>query len=305
MSMSKRIIYSVVLILLLSGCEQFLEVDLPGQEPKLVVNALLEPDDTLKVFLTKSNGILEGREYNDKFEPVKNANVIFSMNTGNLVKLNYLEKSSPFGTEAYYYLTNPLLKANENYTITAVSPGLSQVQSSLIYPENVPIKELTYKNLGPSGTSENYDLIEFTLKFEDLPGKNYYEIKGDFFGVSTIKANNFYQGELYPAPVNPLYKRNMWYGSGLLFNDLLLRGKDSEMVFRTTLPRNADLKVTVTLSHVSESYFLYEETAGLQSQTRDDFFSQPVLVYTNVVNGLGIFKARNSSTKILQMKFQD
>jgi len=303
--MSKRTIYSAIILLFLSGCEQFLEVELPGQEPKLVVNALLEPGDTLKVFLTKSSGILEGREYNDKFETVKNAKVSLTSGSGSPVQLNYLEKLSHFGLESFYYLKSPNLKANETYKLSAESPGFKSIESRLTLPQSVPIKELTFKNLGANGSSENYDLVEFTLKFEDLPGKNFYEIKGDFIGESTTRANSFYVGELYPIPVNPVYKRNTWYGSGLLFNDLLLNGKDSEMIFRTTLPRDANLKVTVILSHVSESYFLYEETAGLQSQTRNDFFSQPVLVYSNVLNGLGIFKARNSSTKILDILFED
>ncbi len=300
-----RFLYSILILIFLGGCEQFLEVELPGQEPKLVVNAILEPSDSLKVFLTKSIGILEGKEYTDKFEPVKNANVKLVDPEGKSFPLTYFEKNTPFGSQAFYFLLNPQLKANKNYKISAESTGFQSIKGDVTLPELVPIKEISYKNLGSNGSGADYDLVELTVKFEDLPGKNFYEINGDYFGVSTTSANSFYSGELNPSPVNPVYKRDNWFGSGVLFVDSFFDGKNAEMIFRTTLPRNADLKVTINLLHVSESYFRYEETANLQYQTRDDFFSQPVLVYSNIENGLGILKARNTSTKILEMRFVD
>jgi hypothetical protein len=280
-------------------------VELPGQEPKLVVNALLEPSDSLKVFLTKSMGILEGKEYNDNFESVKNARVNLINSEGKPTPLTYFERYTDFGTQAFYFLLNPQLKPNENYIITAESVGFQSIKGEIKIPELVPIKEVSYKNLGSSGSSVNYELVEFTVKFEDLPGKNFYEINGDFFGVSTKTANSLYSGELNPSPVNPVYKRDNGFGAGLLFVDSFFDGKNAEMVFRTKLPRNAVLKVKINLLHVSESYFRYEDTANLQNQTRDDFFSQPVLVYSNIENGLGILKARNKSTKVLEMRFLD
>lgn len=300
-----RLFPSILALIFLVGCEQFLEVELPGQEPKLVINSLLEPSDTLKVYLTKSIGILEGKEYNDQFESVKNASVNLTSSEGKRIPLTYFERNTPFETEAFYYLLNPMLMGNEKYKITAESAGFQPIKGDVTLPELVPIKEISYKNLGSNGSGANYDLVEFTVEFEDLPGKNFYEINGDYFGVSTTSVNSFYDGELNPSPVNPVYKRDTWFGSGLLFVDSFFDGKNAEMVFRTTLPRNADLKVTINLHHVSESYFRFEETANLQYQTRDDFFSQPVLVYSNIENGLGILKARNTSTKILEMRFLD
>ncbi len=302
--MIMRRFYSLFILVLFVSCEQFLEVELPDQDQKLVINALLEPADTLKVFLTKSKSVLDSESQNDKFESVKTANVTLS-SAGMTLPFTYIEKPSPFGTEAYYYLPNPNLKDSESYKITAESAGFQSAQGTVVLPESVPVKDISYKNLGQSSDLEAYDEVEITVKFEDPAGKNFYQINGEYFGISTERANFFYVGSLNPDPVNPIYRRNDWFDSGLLFNDLLLNGKDSEMVFRVTLPRNAALKVTIHLRHVSESLYLYDETASLQNQTRDDFFSQPVLVYSNVENGLGIIKARNSDTKVLEMAFLD
>ncbi|MBA4300922.1 MAG: DUF4249 domain-containing protein [Algoriphagus sp.] len=305
--MTNSIKSSIPLVLLLSviwGCEQFLEVELPGQEPRLVLNALIEPNDTIKVFLTKSRSILEGREY-DGFEYVKGGKVFLKNEAGAIFPFGFIDKSNPIESFAYYYLAGYDFKDNERYEILAESEGFKPISGEVQFPEPIAIKEISYRNLGPVESFTSQDLLEFTVKFDDLPGKNFYELKGRFYGPSTTQANSFYSGDLYPRPVNPAYQRDSWTYSGLLFDDVLLSGKDSEIVFRSTFPRDYDLEVTINLSHVSESYYRYEETVGLQNYNRGDFLSQPVLVYTNIQNGMGILKARNTDTKILKILLEN
>ncbi|WP_332912403.1 DUF4249 family protein [Algoriphagus boritolerans] len=147
--------------------------------------------------------------------------------------------------------------------------------------------------------------MEFTLKFDDLEGRNFYELTGRIVGRSTTQANSFYFSDLYPKPVNPAYERDSWTYDGILFNDILLNGKDSEIVFRVSIPKGFDLEVEFNFSHVTESYYRYEETVGLQGYNRGDFLSQPVLVYSNIQNGMGILKARNTHSKILKILLED
>lgn len=299
-----KVLFPIFLLTGLFGCEQFLEVELPGQEPRLVMNALLEPSDTVKVFLTKSRSILEGREYDD-FEIVKDAQVSLKTEAGAILPLIFVDKSNRIEQTAYYYLAGYEFTANKGYEILAESPGFQSISGAVQYPELIPIKNISYQNLGPSESLGNYDLIEFTLKFDDLPGSDFYEITGIYYGLSTTQENSAYGGDLSPRPVNPVYEREYWIQSGLLFDDILLSGNDSEMVFRATLPRDADLDVTIRLSHVSESYFLYKENVGLQNNSQGDFLSQPVLVYTNIQNGMGILKARNTDQQILKILLED
>lgn len=294
----------VILIPIFWGCEQFLEVDLPGQDPRLVMNVLLEPTDTIRVFLTKSKGILEGREY-DGFEYVKDGQVSLKTESGESLQFTFVDKSNPLEPFAYYYLAGHDFKVNEQYEIIAESPGLKEISAKVLLPEKVEIKEISYRNLGVYESFSSHDLLEFTVKFDDLPGVNFYELTGRFYGQSTTEENSFYSGDLYPRPVNPAYERDSWANRGILFNDVLLNGKDSEIVFRTSLPRNYDLDVTIELSHVSESYFRYEETVGLQDYNRGDFLSQPVLVYTNIQNGMGILKARNKDQQVIKILLED
>ncbi|SEF70846.1 DUF4249 domain-containing protein [Algoriphagus boritolerans] len=286
------------------GCEQFLEVELPGQEPRLVINSLLENSDTIRVYLTKSSGILEGNEY-DGFDYVKDGQVFLKTEDGTKIPFGFIDNSNPFESFAYYYLAGYDLKESEQYEILAESPEFKEISGQVQFPELTPIKELSYKNLGPNANSENSDLMEFTLKFDDLEGRNFYELTGRIVGRSTTQANSFYFSDLYPKPVNPAYERDSWTYDGILFNDILLNGKDSEIVFRVSIPKGFDLEVEFNFSHVTESYYRYEETVGLQGYNRGDFLSQPVLVYSNIQNGMGILKARNTHSKILKILLED
>lgn len=304
MTRVKKVLISFVLLIGLVGCEQFLEVDLSGQEPRLVVNSLLENSDTIRVYLTKSRGILEGKEY-DGFEYVKDGQVFLKTSDGSMLPFGMIDKSNPFESLSYYFLTGVDLKENEQYEILAGSAGFKNVSAQVQFPQYVPIKSISYKNLGPNSNSDTGNLLEFTLKFDDPQGRNFYELTGKIFGRSTTQENSFYSSDLNPRPVNPAYERDSWYFTGLLFDDVLLTGDDSEIVFRVSIPKGYELDVTFDLSHVSESYYRYEETVGLQDYNRGDFLSQPVLVYTNIQNGMGILKARNKDQQVLKILLED
>lgn len=301
----KTVILFVFFIPFFGGCEQFLEVELPGQEPRLVMNALLEPTDTIKVYLTKSKGILEGADH-DEFEYVKDGQVYLKTEDGSLKPFDFIDKSETYRPFAFYYLAGHDFNVNEYYEILAESPGFKEIIAKAQLPEKVAIKELTYRNLGPYESFSTHDLLEFTMKFDDPPGGvNFYELTGSFYGQSITDENSFYSGDLRPWPVNPVYERESWARTGILFNDLLLPGNDSELVFRAILPKGYNLDVTINLSHISESSYRYEETVSLQGYNRGDFLSQPVLVYTNVQNGLGILKARNKEQKVLKILLEE
>ncbi|WP_297336186.1 DUF4249 domain-containing protein [Algoriphagus sp.] len=294
----------LILFPALWSCEQFLEVGLPDQEPRLVINTLLEPTDTLKVFLTESRSVLEGRDY-DEFPIVSDAQVQLQTSGGEIFPMTFIDKSRPYEPNAYYYLSGFELKEHENYEIHAKRTGFESVVGRVQFPELVPIKNISYRNLGPSESSANFDLVEFALTFDDPPSRNFYELSGQYYGQSTSEDYSFYSGDLYPTPVNPAYESYSWFQSGIVFDDLLLTGEDSELVFTASIPRDVELEVAIRFSNVSESFIRYRQTVGLQNDTRGDILSQPVLVYSNIENGMGILQARNPNLRVLNMLLED
>lgn len=280
----------------------FLEVELPGQEPKLVLNALLEVTDTLQVFLSESRSVLEGREW-DAFKPVKNGNVFLKDKAGNTFQFDLKDRSVPWMEDFVYQLPNPGIQPGEEYEIFAEAEGYLSVSSSQTVPTFVPIKSIEYVNLGENPNGQGFDIYEITVKFDDLPGKNYYEIGGSYIGEAyyldqegdTIFYN--FNSYLYPKPVNRIFEKDYLLRPVILFSDVLLGEGESQIVFRTDIIRGIDIDVNIQLSHVSEAYYRYYDTADLQYYNRGDFLAQPVLVFNNINQGLGIFKSRSTDRK--------
>lgn len=282
-----------------------MEVELPGQEPKLVMNVLLEPSDTLKVFLTKSQGVLEGNQ-NDGFEVVENATVLFKDASGETFPLEFADKTGPFGRDAYYYLANPGVSPEQEYELIAEATGFPPINSKQRLPQKVAIKDVQFLNLGPSGHWDGADDYEIVVTFDDSPGQDYFEISGSIYGQDTLIQDgdttlHIYSSILNPEAVNPAYRKDFRIRPALLFRDVLLTGENSEIAFRTTIWREMDMDITLNLYHVTESYFTYYDTADFQVYNNGDFLSQPVLVYNNINNGLGVFMARNGDQLIFRI----
>ncbi|WP_035468457.1 DUF4249 domain-containing protein [Algoriphagus mannitolivorans] len=294
-----KILKFVFLLSVSWGCEQYLEVELPNQGPQLVLNAMMEKD-TVKVYLTKSRSVLEGREQ-EAFDLVEGARVTLTIPNGTVNSLHFEKNDTPFGEDAFYWLPVQNLESDASYLIRAESLGLDPVQGAIKYPKEVPIKELSYTTIGPDAQYLESEILEFTLSFEDLPGKNFFEVSADYFGKSVQKDNHFYFGSPLIEPVNPGYKKDFGIYSGLLFDDALFKESKAEVKFRVSVPRNAELEFSLRFSHVTESYFRYRESVALQNKVRDDVFSQPVLVYSNLNNGMGVIQARNSQVKKLKL----
>jgi hypothetical protein len=304
---NKFIKYVLPVILIATfGCEQFIEVELPGQDPRLVLNASLENKDTLKVYLTKSRGVLEKVDPNNQEHKIlENGKIVLKSQDGIVYPFVFKTRSNPFENDAHYYAVGVDLKPNAQYVITAESPGFKSVSSEVSFPEQVLIKDITYKRLGGSTNSADDELVEISVKFEDPPGANFYQISG-FITGKYIGSNDFsFISTLYPIPVNPIYDTEFSSSDVILFDDLILKGKESEIVFRTYLSKGVEWEIEIDFAHVSNSYFQYQRTSDLQNYNQGDFLSQPVLVYNNIIGGMGIFSAKNIQRKTIRLTIED
>lgn len=292
-------------ILFLWGCEQFLEVELPDQEPRLVLNALLENKDTLQVFLSRSRSVLEGGQFNNEgFAAVRNAQITLRDEEGNAFVFQPVDRSLPWFEDYFYQLPNPGLKAGHIYEITAEAPGYTSVKSTQKLPERVPITLINITDLGPAQNSEFSNTYEVSLRFNDPSGVNFYEISGSILGKNFVVTEGdttffFFADELRPDPVNRSISKDHLLRNVLLFEDVFIDTANPEVVFRIRIPANTEVEVTIVLSHVTEAYYRYYDTADLQFYNRGDFLAQPVLVFNNIQQGLGIFKARSADQRVL------
>ncbi|MBE0668678.1 MAG: DUF4249 family protein, partial [Bacteroidales bacterium] len=93
-----------------------------------------------------------------------------------------------------------------------------------------------------------------------------------------------------------MYIENRYY----LFSDELIAGKNYDLTLK--IPHSWPdpdyyefSHFNIRLESVSRELYLYLRSLSAHQQTKDNFLTEPVLVYTNIENGLGVVGARVSS----------
>lgn len=301
----------VVLISLMSiSCEKIIEIDIPESERKIVVNGLLNPDSVVKINLSRSLSILE----NNEFVYLENAQVRLSENGTDLGLLS--NTGSGFYVLSGYY-PNP----GSEYYLQVEYPGLQTVTALAELKDPVDFSEIdTTSTTDEWGGGE----LRISFDFDDPAEENFYSISVtathkvfDYFTFSYLDSLVTYpvyfsfieEGE---GIQNRLVQEGAttYFGSKAFFSDALFNGKkmDVDISISKYSFFDADtVSLDVSLEHISKPYYLYAVSSGNYDRSSGNPFAEPVSVYTNVENGLGIFSGysffRKNISIILERKW--
>jgi len=171
----------------------------------------------------------------------------------------------------------------------------------------------------PTENFDNYRFIPITVTFNDPPGDNYYEIevftvRKEVVGIDPNPDNPPYifsdedrYGMLKTFSFNPLTNSRDFDASQLRENTVLLfrdsefknQNIELEILAQYNGPANTlkqlkdvlflELEVVVALRNVTREYFLYKTSLEKYFEKEGNPFAEPVNVFTNIENGLGIF----------------
>jgi len=311
-----RYIFYVLFVFILVSCERTVDVDLPVQESKLVVYSLFTPDSTVNAALTSSIGILEDSELNfvteatvDIYEEDAFLETLTKKDFS-FLQWGWAEQIEIMGT---LFQSENTIEADKSYRLEVEAEGFESVKATTTVPEVVAIEEVSSSNLFVDfGTENGNNNVSFTVKFTDPVGENYYEIKAYSYNIyeeyeyvldSTL--NEYVQGDLISIDTfrqkvymeyNDFFSLNaLNSGQSIFINDDLFEGNTTNIKISIydIIDENGQLLVEL-VSHSKESY-LYLSSKRQQDWSREDFFSEPVFVYSNVENGYGVFGAYRSS----------
>jgi hypothetical protein len=262
-----------LLLLTNLSCETIVDVDLKEPDSKIVVNSFFSPDSVWQVRVTKSRFILSNK--ND-FDVDDKALVTIRDFNNNIVE-TLLPTVDQFNKIVYKGISKPEL--GKVYSIKVESTGNISVAATSKIPTATPIISAKIDPL------EN-NRVQVSVLFSDNPKeKNFY----------LLKVLNEYGYDLFVDAVDPTYNNNTRGTPGILFNDNLFNGRTIDFRINADSP---PIKKIVLVS-ISEEYYQYFVTKDLQQDARDDPFAQPVQLFNNIENGLGIFAGYNSSVLIL------
>ena len=299
----KTLIFTTVVTLILSSCESIIEMDIPEEPPKLVINSFFNPDSTWKVSISKSQHILDNAELKN----INDATVVIY--NGSLAPETLsLSADGIYTSES----GKPLVKTE--YRIEANAPGYDMASSSDVIPEAIPI-------ISVDTGSTIIDATKYTqlkVKFKDTPGtKNYYNLQLLARSYSYIYDQYYNLIDSMPyleaisfSSRDVVFGSDEWFDSnGASFSDELFDGDlyslilDIEKYFTLDEFSNGKYdKIYIRLKSTSAAYYSYATTFKKFKEVQGDPFAQPVQVFNNIDGGYGIFAGYSLATDSVNLK---
>lgn len=290
-----RTLTAIILITTASiflSCEKIVDnVDIPLQQPKIVVTCFISPEDSIiKAFVYLSSPIFTYSN-TDNYTPVNNAVVKISDFTN--------ERTLTYGgmSEEYYRISTaqfPVLPGN-NYRLSVSVPGYDNVEATCkvpLYP-NQSLQFLSFDSVQED--EYNWKYI-FKTEFTDFNGM------GDYYRVAGVITSVYDYGSGTPDTTqNQIYVQ---FDKEYL-SDKINDGQKFQNVFEHWMGYYMEKEYGE--KYISAEFFLlstdenyYQFHKSLSAYSGDDPFSEPVIVYSNINGGLGAFGAyRQYSVKFL------
>jgi hypothetical protein len=315
--------FSIIAILLMFGLLAACETEIPfnGTEtdPVLVVNCLPCTDSVIQANITSSRFFLSNE---NEFRVVSNATVALYVNgtflenltdlgqgmyrgqyvskEGDAVRLNvsangylpvWTETTVPYKVSGYQ-IDSTITKSESTYIVVPFgwpiqydTTGMtySDIHEYKIHFSDVPAQSNYYRLIVKQSTSAmGFEFVSYLSDFDDIVfGTKKTNMDGMFTESKQDRYNVFsdelIDGKAHTITVKALNEHNSYY----------------DRVDTTTYVH----RVIIDLQSISKDYYLYLKSLKAL-EIADPFMSEPVQIYTNVHDGLGIVGARSNQQKV-------
>ncbi len=288
--------YCMCLLLIVSGCHSLVDDGFTAYRQTPVLNAVLQPDSIIQVHLSFSVGL------NDSFPPViENAQVEIQSTEGWIELLTYAGEG--------YYVSSHCAKSEERYTCNVEIDGYATIAANTVIPSPTLINNVVFTPTA-SKDEDGLDIssVDFTIA-NDTTKRLFWEVRLIKEGMSfdwklqekIFKSQQVY---IYMSAGNDLVLQN----ESLPFT-VFLNSKMSDDFYKVVfyvpgwsigsytngmLMVNENDNYYIELRSVDESYYHYQKRYYLYSTSGGTGFgssAQSYPLYSNIENGLGVFKS--------------
>jgi hypothetical protein len=266
-------------MLTISSCEKTINISIPEESSKPVLNLLMNKDSAMLArvtFSTRLNGYQSMPEA---------TNAIIKLYENGTLK----ETLSPYLVAGRtYYRANTLPKTGATYHVTAAVPGYAEVSGSDQIPDTVNTGEMKVTYAESNGWLSSATV---TLQLHDDPAvQNYYRIRlfvlEEWVDASGIPGR--YKMQLaFEADEADLELISDDVRTDFYITDALFNGRSPRFSFKAYPGRDFQ-KMIVEISSLTYHSYNYLYSAFMAKEKNEDPLSEKVIVYNNIVNGLGI-----------------
>ncbi|MDA3927806.1 MAG: DUF4249 domain-containing protein [Prolixibacteraceae bacterium] len=336
----KNIILFFPLTFLFFSCQEEMILDESLLEPKIAVLTFLSPNNIIYIKLLHDIPVYQNGDGMNEVPDATITLYEDDQKVEELERLFYVERYrdengesiASTDTNFYFLTTGKLAQVDKTYRMEIESATYGNSSCETTIPEPVANIILKTEFEETTNNNRNYYKANFKLSFSDpADEENYYriiltEIKGQkthFVDDSldhTIYIHNSFGGNRMNTE-DPIffYEKNNAnsfvvgetdnnYG---IFTDESINGKDYELSFSASFnPDPAYIDTTngefiqyeVLLQSISKDMYYYLKSIDQQEIMYEFPFAEPIPIYTNVENGIGILGSY-SSTSVLSPSF--
>lgn len=263
----KYILFSVILLMALA-CEKVIDMEIPDRGRRPVINTFIGDGNPAQVTLQRSRHILDNSW---EYDVINNALVVFTNAAG-------IPDTLMQQTAGGSYRGVDSIRQPGTYRIQVQADGFT-VTASTVIPVAVT---LTGTDTASYSIQEQVS-FRMNLHFADPPEKNYY--------MATVRKGSS-GGEYYDLS---LYSSDLattgYFQQKLLFTDEMFNGKNA--VYKLEMDKgelwDEGDSVDLSVDLYSLSYDAYMHLITLENQYSNSPFTEPIMVYSNVKEGYGIF----------------
>ena len=305
----KFILLIVLCLMLFIACQQE-KIELPDTGRKIVINGLISTDSLLSVFVNKSVYISEydfpmGKDLENAKVYIYQNNICIDSLTHDV---NHLWKSTIYYPGNYWSARLIPLPGDE-YKIVAKVPGLPDATASTKIPDIVNIERVDTSRIILVSESEypefdSFERLICKIEFTDPKDEtNYYLFN---IGKSFLCQDPIVEEKLYDVNSNNGQSDGS-YIEGIAFSDKVINGQKYSLTisipergwYNDSLKTRIFPKLTLDLKlySITEEYFKYIQTLNLYNEKFGNPLTEPVLVYSNITGGYGIFAGSAVSCK--------
>lgn len=314
-----KIVFSIslfFLLLLLSSCEQIVELDLDTYEPALSANIVLSTNaGATNLYLGRAVSIQDEAVYPALSEAV----ATLTASNGQSFGLDFAENITsqwegqfPGGSISRYRTEDILVFPGATYSLALSHPGFPALSAEVKVPDFIGSYSVALKDFIPDEDTDAQNAL-LEIGFQDnADSEDFYELIAYTSGLDSILVSGFAYYLYFldnPFPVDFSTDNNLFedsWRSSLLINDNTFNGDLFHFSVQVQAYPYSDGQgntyfepITLELRHISESYYRYYRTLRQQHRANGDPFAEPVLVYNNINGGKGIMAAYSSQFKVI------